>query len=136
MGRYDDIIGLKHHESPTRPRMSMIDRGAQFSPFAALTGYEAVIAESARQTQSGKELDEGEISKLNDLLMELMGRLRQRPKATYLCFQPDERKAGGAYVRITGRLWQYDCMEQCLILTDSRRIPVESILDIEIAEEE
>lgn len=132
MGRYDDIIGMKHHVSRTRPRMSMIDRGAQFSPFAALTGYEAVIAESARLTQSGVELAEGEIAALNEILQDLMARIRTRPQATFTCFQPDERKAGGAYVRITGNLHSYDCMESCLILTDGRKIEIDSIVDIEL----
>ena len=131
MGRYDDIIHLEHHVSPTRPRMSMIDRGAQFSPFAALTGYEAVIAESARLTQDGVELDAGEIAQLDEILRDLMDRVRQQPKATFTCFQPDERKAGGAYVRITGRVKKYDCVESELILCDGTRIPIESILDIE-----
>ena len=131
MGRYDDIIGLKHHVSPTRPRMSMIDRGAQFSPFAALTGYEAVIAESARLTQAGVDLDEGEIAKLDEILRELMDCIDTRPQATFTVFEPDERKKGGAYLHITGRLQKYDCVESCLVLTDGTRIEIESIVNIE-----
>ena len=131
MGQYDDIIGLPHHVSPTRSRMSMTDRGAQFSPFAALTGYEAVIAESARLTEQGTELDAGEIAALNEILRDLVERIREKPQATFTCFRPDERKAGGAYVHITGRLQKYDCAESVLILTDGTRIEIESIVDIE-----
>lgn len=132
MGRYDDIIGMAHHVSATRPHMPMIDRGAQFSPFAALTGYEAVIAESARQTQGGVELDEGEIALLDEILRDLMSRIDTRPQAVFTCFQPDERKAGGAYLRISGRLQKYDCLESSLCLTDGTRIPIESIVAIEV----
>ena len=131
MGRYDDIIGLGHPVSRTRPRMSMVDRGAQFSPFAALTGYEAVLAESARLTQSDRELDPGEIAVLNDILMDLMSRLREKPYGVFTCFRPDERKSGGAYVKLAGHLQKYDPMEQCLYLTDGTRIEIESIVDIE-----
>ena len=132
MGRYDDIIHLPHHVSPTRSRMPMIDRGAQFSPFAALTGYEAVIAESARLTQTGVDLDEGEIAALNEILQDLMSRAAEHPRATFTCFQPDEKKAGGAYVKISGCLQKYDCLEASLQLTDGTRIPVESIVNIEV----
>ena len=131
MGRYDDILNLPHHVSKKRARMSMIDRGAQFSPFAALTGYEAVIQESARLTQSGRELAEGEIAALDEILRDLMSRIKTQPKATFTCFRPDERKAGGAYVRITGNLKKYDAMDQTLILTDGTKVPLESIVGIE-----
>lgn len=135
MGRYDDIINLPHHVSRKRAQMSMIDRGAQFSPFAALTGYEAVIQESARLTQSGRELAEGEIAALDEILRELMTRIKTQPGAVFTCFQPDERKAGGAYVRITGNLKKYDAVERSLVLTDGTQIPLESIVDIEKMEE-
>lgn len=135
MGRYDDIINLPHHVSKKRARMSMVDRGAQFSPFAALTGYEAVIQESTRLTQSGRELAEGEIAALDEILRELMARIQTRPWAAFTCFQPDARKAGGAYVRVAGNLKRYDAVEHSLVLTDGTRIPLESIVGIEKMEE-
>ena len=134
MDQYDDIINLPHHVSPRRSRMSMVDRGAQFSPFAALTGYEAVLAESARQTQGSVELAEGAEAVLDRILRELCGRIREQPWAEYTCFQPDDRKAGGAYVQVRGNLKKYDSLESCLILTDGRKIPIESIISIQTEE--
>ena len=131
MDQYADIINLPHHVSEKRTPMSMIDRGAQFSPFAALTGYEAVIAESARRTEDCIQLSEGSISELDSQLQALRDRIRERPWAAYTCFQPDERKAGGSYVRISGCLKKYDAQETCLILDQGEKIPIESIISIE-----
>ena len=131
MNQYDDILHLPHYVSKKRSHMSMIDRGAQFSPFAALTGYEAVIAESARLTEDCAELSEGAEEALDRVLRELCGRIRQQPWGRFTCFQPDERKTGGAYLTIEGTLKKYDYVEKCLILTDGRKIPLESIFSIE-----
>ena len=131
MNPYDDIIHLPHHVSPKRTPMSMIARGAQFSPFAALTGYDAVIAESARRTEQEVELTEEAVENLDKILQELCSRLEEQPTAVYTCFVPDEKKAGGAYVKIRGALKQYDCIQKCLRLTDGRKIPVEDIVKIE-----
>ena len=131
MDQYKDIIHLPHHVSKNRPHMSMIDRGAQFSPFAALTGYEAVIAESARRTEDCVQLSEGSISELDSRLQGLRDRIRERPWAAYTCFQPDERKAGGSYVRISGCLKKYDYLEDCLILDQGEKISIDSIISIE-----
>ena len=136
MDHYSDIINLPHWQSPKRGHMSMVDRGAQFSPFAALTGYEAVIAESARLTQDSRELTEGAIAALDEILQDLRDRLEEQPWAAYTCFEPDERKKGGSYRKISGRLKQFDCTEKCLILTDGRKIPVESIMAIETEQPE
>lgn len=131
MDQYEDIIDLPHHVSKKRPHMSMIDRGAQFSPFAALTGYEAVLEESARQTEGTIELTEGAQAALDEILRELCGRMAEQPKASFTCFQPDDRKSGGAYVQIEGSLKKYDSLEGCLILTDGTKIPIESIISIQ-----
>ena len=131
MNPYEDMLDLPHYVSKKRAHMSMIDRGAQFSPFAALTGYEAVLAESARLTEDSAELSEGAEEAVDQVLRLLCENIRQQPWAVYTCFQPDERKAGGAYVKLEGRLKKYDCLEKCLILTDGRVIPVESIFSIE-----
>ena len=133
MDQYQDIIDLPHHGSKTRTPMSMIDRGAQFSPFAALTGYDGVIAESARLTQEDVELSDGAIARLDEILRELCERIGEQPFVRFTCFQPDERKSGGAYVRVEGNLKKYDYVEKRLILTDGRAIEIESILDIETA---
>ena len=131
MDQYADMLDLPHHVSRHRQHMSMVDRGAQFSPFAALTGYEAVIAESARQTEDGVELAEGAVEVLDEILRDLCSRIEEQPYGIYTCFQPDDRKAGGAYVRFAGRLKKYDCLHRCLTLTDGQKIPLESIISIE-----
>ena len=95
--KYDDIINLPHHTSPTRPRMTMIDRAAQFSPFAALTGYDAAVKETARLTENRIELDEYEKSALNDRLQIVQERLSDTPVISIKYLVPDERKSGCAY---------------------------------------
>ena len=100
---YDDIIRLPHHVSQNHPQMSLRDRAAQFAPFAALTGYEAAVGETARLTAERRELDAQEAEELNRRLAALIARLPERPEVTVEYFVPDDRKAGGAYVSVTGR---------------------------------
>ena len=101
---YDDIIHLPHHVSQNHPQMPMLDRAAQFAPFAALTGYEAAVGETARLTAERRELDPQEAEELNRRLSELVARLPDHPEVTVEYFVPDNRKAGGAYVTMTGRV--------------------------------
>ena len=135
MNPYEDMLTMPHHVSKTRPQMSMIDRGAQFSPFAALTGYDAVIAESARQTEGAVELTECAVAALDEKLQLLRDDLNSRPWARYTCFLPDQKKAGGSYESLSGCLKKYDSLTGCLILTDDTRIPIDSIVEIQLAEE-
>lgn len=130
--KYDDIMDLPHHTSPTRKRMSMIDRGAQFSPFAALTGYEEAVAETARVTEEKRELSEDMRSEIDEKLMTLAARLDERPEITLIYFVPDKRKSGGAYVRLSGRLKSIDDYERCLVFSDGRRIDLFSVKELEI----
>ena len=127
MGNYDDIIDLPHHVSSTRPRMPMIDRAAQFQPFRALTGYEDAVRETARLTDRRIELTERVRT-----LQRLMDSISSRPQVSVTWFQPDKRKAGGAYVTTTGRLKKIDDLEGVLILLGGERIVIEDILDIQI----
>ena len=99
---YDDIIHLPHHVSRNHPQMPLRDRAAQFAPFAALTGYEAAIGETARLTAERRELSSQVAAELNRRLTDLAARLPDRPEVTIEYFIPDERKAGGAYVSVTG----------------------------------
>ena len=131
MNPYEDMLDLPHHVSQNRPHMSMIDRGAQFSPFAALTGYEAVIAESARLTEDSVELADGAVAVLDEVLRDLCSRIVEQPPASFTCFQPDRTKSGGAYVTIRGNLKKYDGVHRQLVLTDGCRIPIDSILSID-----
>ena len=129
--QYDDIIDLPHHVSATRPRMSMIDRAAQFSPFAALTGYDAAIKETGRLTDERIELSEESRAVLDRKQQLLLDNLADHPKVTVTYFVPDERKAGGAYVTVTGRVKKVDDYQRLLLLTDGTKIPLDEILDME-----
>lgn len=128
---YEDIINLPHHVSKTRPQMSMQDRAAQFSPFAALTGYDAAIKETGRLTDEKIELDEDTKAALDMKQAYLTEMVDDQPKISVTYFLPDSRKSGGAYVTVTGNLKRFDEYERLLILTDGRKIPMDEIADIE-----
>lgn len=127
---YDDIIQLPHHVSKTRLPMPMSDRAAQFSPFAALTGYDAAIEETGRLTENRVTLDENEIEILNTTLQAIEEQLDDEPEATITYFQPDKRKSGGAYVTTTGVVKKIDSYEQVIVLTYGLRIPIAEIIQI------
>ena len=130
--KYADIINLPHHRSPTRPPMSNYDRAAQFSPFAALTGYDTAVAETARLTDSRIELTEDKKQLLDEKLHLLLDMADHPPAVRITRFIPDERKAGGSYEIITCKVASVDTFEGCVVLTDKRRIPIADISDIEI----
>lgn len=130
-GPYDDIIDLPHHVSGRYPRMQLIDRAAQFSPFAALTGYEQAIEEAVRQTERKITLSEEEIAVLGDKLRRLAEISKQRPVVSVTYFVPDERKSGGAYVTLTGCLKRVSEFEQTVLFTDGRSVPIGDILEID-----
>ncbi len=127
---YDDIIHLPHHVSQNHPQMPLRDRAAQFAPFAALTGYEAAIGETARQTTERRELDAQEAAELNRRLTDLAARLKDRPKVTIEYFVPDERKSGGAYFTVAGRVRHISVPEKVLVMEDGTVIPLEDIVSI------
>lgn len=129
--QYDDIIDLPHHVSAARPRMSMIDRAAQFSPFQALTGYGAAIQETGRLTDQRIELTEDFRAVLDRKQQLLVENLADHPEVSVTYFVPDERKAGGAYVTVTGRVKKVDDYQRLLLLTDGTKIPLDEILDME-----
>ena len=128
MGTYDDMIDLPHPTSAKHPRMSMADRAAQFSPFAALTGHGAAIRETARLTDQKIELTEDEKAVLDEKLCLL---LDTGGEAVFTYFLPDEKKNGGAYVTAAGRIKKLDLLERRIVLTGGAVIPVEDILEIE-----
>lgn len=130
-GKYDEIIDLPHHVSKTRPQMPMSDRAAQFSPFAALTGYDSAIKETGRLTDEKIELGEESLTALNARYQMLMDVLAEGPEVRITYFKPDERKAGGAYVTITGAIRKIDDFEQIIIMQDGTRIPMEDVLSLE-----
>ncbi len=128
---YDDIIHLPHHVSATRPRMPAIDRAAQFSPFAALTGHDAAIKETARLTDERVELDESMKAALNDRLLMIAERIKEQPEIAITYFQPDEKKSGGAYVTAAGIAKKIDEYDRVVLMTDSTEIPIDEIISID-----
>ena len=131
-GKYDDIIALPHPEPRTHPRMSLHDRAAQFSPFAALTGHSAAIAETGRLTDSRITLDESEMTRVDAALQRLRELLPQAPTVSITYFVPDERKAGGSYQTVTGTVRRIDTVNSVVLLTDRREVPIADIFDITI----
>ena len=134
-GKYDDIIALPHPEPRTHPRMSLHDRAAQFSPFAALTGHSAAIAETGRLTDSRITLDESEMARVDAELQHLQELLPSRPTVSITYFVPDERKAGGSYQTITGVVRRIDTVNSVLLLTDQRAIPIPDIFNVTVQED-
>ena len=130
-GEYDDIINLPHHVSTTRPQMPAIDRAAQFSPFAALTGYDAAIKETARLTDEKVELSEDMKYALSDRLQIIADRIKEYPKIAITYFKPDVKKTGGAYVTATGTAKKIDDHERVVFMTDGTAIPIDEIVSID-----
>lgn len=130
---YDDKIDLPHHVSATRPQMSMMDRAAQFSPFAALTGYDAAIKETARLTDQKIDLDDYEKEEINDKIQLITEHLGEDFEVVITYFQPDSRKAGGAYVDAVGIVKKIDEYDRVIILQDGKKIPIDDILDIDMS---
>lgn len=128
---YDDMLNLPHHVSATHPHMTVIDRAAQFAPFAALTGYDAAVKETARRTDRRIELDEYEKDALNEKLRLVADRAYEHPEITITCFRPDEKKDGGAYVTMTGCVKKIDEYEGMVCMIDGTKIAVEEITEIE-----
>ena len=129
--QYNDIIDLPHHISTTRPRMSMLDRAAQFSPFADLTGYDAAIKETGRLTGQRIELTEECRAVLDRKQQVLLENLAEHPEVSVTQFVPDERKSGGAYVTVAGRVKKVDEYQRLLLLTNGTRIPLTEVLELE-----
>lgn len=129
--RYADIINLPHHVSKTSPQMSLIDRAAQFSPFAALTGYDDAVKETARLTDDKTELYEDTMELLSVKLRMIQERLPDCPQIQITYFKPDARKAGGAYITKTGSVKKVDEYERFVVMQDETRISFEEIVSID-----
>ncbi len=131
MSKYDDIINLPHHVSPTRKRMSLSERAAQFAPFAALTGHGAAISETARLTEGQIELSVDEATALSRRLLFMLTCKEATPRLTIRRFMPDRRKQGGAYITVTGSLKKYDESTRSLVMTDGTVIPISDIIAVD-----
>ena len=128
---YNDIIDSSYPFKLKNPRMSISNRAAQFSPFAALSGYEAAIRETARLTSRRIELGEDSIIQLNEQLKRIMGSLDEQQKVSITYFVADEKKLGGEYVKATGEIKKIDKFERTVIMGDKTIIPIADILEIE-----
>lgn len=131
MGKYDDIINLNRPFSMKHPPMPVSDRAAQFSPFAALTGYDTAISESARLTEEVIDLDENAKALLNEKLNLIKAHLSEHPEVTITYFKPDERKSGGKYVNVTGSVKKINQYKQEIVMMDGSIVSIENITEIE-----
>ena len=127
---YGDIIDLPRPVSRTHPPMPMLNRAAQFAPFAALTGYDAAVGETARLTEEEVYLDESEIAALNEKLARLEAALPNPPAVQITYFRPDERKSGGSFETVTGTVRTIDRITQCLHMESGERIPFARLIAI------
>ena len=129
--KYDDIIMLPHHVSKKHPQMPLLNRAAQFSPFAALTGHDAAIQETQRLTDSFIEIGGSREIELNEQLLLIRHNLDKRPELKITYFQPDERKSGGSYITVCGRIKKIDEYNRQIIFVDGTVLPIDHIFSIQ-----
>ena len=130
MRSYDDIKHLKRPQYPDLPPMSIHDRAAQFSPFAALVGYEDAVEETERLTDSRREMLEDEINELNRQLGELASRLQDRPKIRVTYFIPDKKKDGGRYASKVGNARTIDQYNNAIVFTDGETVAIKDMYSV------
>lgn len=128
---YEDIINLPHYEPKHHPRMSKYNRAAQFAPFAALTGYEEQVRETARLTDKKLEIDDGLKEILSNKLNYIQDNLNIKSELNFIYFISDLRKSGGKYVKKKGIVKKIDIIEQYVQLIDKTKIPINDIISIE-----
>lgn len=130
---YPDIFNLPHHQSPTRPHMSLYDRSVQFASYKALSGYEDMVAEEARLTDTAMVLEDYEIEVLNQKLNLIADVIEdgEHPTVTFTVFVPDERKAGGKYVEIVDTVKRVDAVARKVVLTSTRDSGMNKTIDFD-----
>lgn len=128
MSKYDDIVNLPHHRSKTHPHRPLIDRAAQFAPFAALTGYGDAIDETARITDIRPDLDEQQLAELNERLLQIMAQPNAVVRITY--FIPDEKKSGGRYEQAEGVIKKIDEIAKVIVTDGGEKIPLSDIVEL------
>ena len=131
MDKYKDIINLPHKQSTKRPHMSLLDRAAQFAPFAALTGYDDAVKETARLTDEKIEISEENLNVLNMKYQILVDRLDEEHEVVFTYFIPDGNKSGGAYGEKRGVVKKVDDYERLITLYDGTKIPMDDVLTID-----
>lgn len=134
---YTDILTLPHHKAANRPHMSMHDRAAQFSPFAALTGFDGVIAETGRMTDQKAELSESQMILLNQKLTLINDTIQDgyHPMVTVVYFVPDAKKEGGSYQEYTGKVQQVDAVERKLVFLAANERSADRDISIDVIRE-
>ena len=128
---YEDIVDLPHRVLKKHPQPTMADRAARFAPFAAITGYEEMVLEEARITDDRIELDENAKAALNEKLNMILEFIDEQPEVSITYFEPDKRKAGGAYVTVTGTVKRIDEYEHLVIMTDGKKINIDDIYNLQ-----
>ena len=129
--KYADIINFPHHVSKKRPQKNLIDRAASFAPFAALTGYDDAVRETARLTDSKLELDENTKEILNEKLQIVLEMNSDELPVSITYFVPDKKKSGGAYVVKTGTIKRYDEYERKIVFTDKTAVSIDDVIEID-----
>lgn len=132
MKEYDDIINLPHHVSKTRPQMSQHNRAAQFSPFAALTGHEAAIQETARLTDEKLELSEDLKIQLDEQLRLIRERIDEKLEVSITYFEADKLKHGGMYRTVQGIVRKVDAYQQMIVLDNGLCVAIADVYAIEV----
>lgn len=132
MGEYDDIIDLPHHVSRNHRQMPMRNRAAQFAPFAALTGYDQCVSEAGRQTEQWTDVGESDKAQMDRTMMQIMASASEHPLVRITYFVPDQRKAGGRYVTVTGNIDRMRMETGDLLLQDGTSVPIRLIHDISL----
>ena len=130
-GKYDHIIHMTHHVSEKHPRLDVSSYAAQFSPFAALTGYDAAIVETARPTDDKRELSEEQKQIISKQLYDLQNCIKTAPYITVVFFEKDRRKTGGTYRTVTGTVKKMDEYSRTLEMAEGLSIPFEDILSLD-----
>lgn len=130
MKNYDDIKNMTRPQYPDLPPMSIHDRAAQFSPFAALVGYEDAVTETARLTDSRREMEQDEINELNRQLQELSERIGERPEIRVTYFIRDKKKEGGRYASKVGNARVLDQYNNVILFTDGESVSVKDMYSV------
>ena len=133
--KYDDIINLKRPISK-HPKLDISSRAAQFAPFAALTGYDDEIKETARLTDKKLELSEYDLEKLNYNFLKINNIIKEKPKVKITYFIKDNKKSGGKELTIIENIKRIDLINSFIKLDNSTIINIDDIYKIELIEEE
>lgn len=132
--KYENIIDLPHQVSKSRPRMSRLDRAAQFAPYSALSGYEAAVRETARLTDRKTELDDYEKEKIDQTLNGLLASdVEVKASLTFFC--PDRKKEGGSYITLTGEIYKIDSIERRIVMVGGEEIKLDDLVDVQKIED-